>query len=253
MTALQSINICYEQKNIGGTYRLKVVERNKIAIPFFEIYQSKPNWLYGEICLLDEYAQVLKVEHQLSNNYTDRTLKVVFDTSMNVDDFRTWFNQNLFNRLVSLILIDENEQTELVHWMTASNFSKVSNSSRNTAKTIEINFVPNKIKPEYYQDNFEPVKELLYTDKVYPKQNGELQKRVNVEILLFDFVDKNFIDLRISTTNKILDSKPVLGNILNLLTGDYYLFAICKSVPTIYQIKEFSINTESQYSTITLQ
>lgn len=254
MTSVKSnlLQLCYDKKNVGGTYRLQIVYRDAIAITPFKFLDKQIKFLYSTQYLFDEYAQIIKVENNLSNTYSNRTLKVMLDASVNVETFQSWFNENLLNRIVSLILTDENEEKEVLHFMKATDFTKVSTAQRNTAKSIEIQFVPSKIKPENLHNNFEPIDTdaINLKNVVYPLQSGSEIKYVNIEVILKDFVDKNLVRLLKSNDQNIKNATP-FNYVSNLQTGTYYLFAVCVNAPQNVQKYKLQIDTEAE-SDITL-
>ncbi len=230
------IKFCEEKPNISSTYRIRVVLREAISIPLlFTHYESTFKFLYGEMYLLDEYGSIANLEGSLTNSIANKSIKVILNIDTDIADFREWFNKNLLNRTVSLQMTNENSDTEIVHFMRATDFTKVYTNNRSSSKTIEISFNPTKINPEILRDNFNPIRDYITSPSSFLK-NGTITKSLNVELLFQSFVNTQYIELRIGKTKNIKDSELIISNVLNLSDGQHFVFCVCKSKPSVYQL-----------------
>lgn len=227
----QSIEICYE-KNIGGSQRLKIAYRENLIVPLRSFYQNTTfSFLFAKTYALDLPVFAHAIDYNLTLN--TQNLKVIIDTPTNIQAWQNWFRDNLASRVVSAEIIDQDGNIETLHNLQVLDFNKTNTANRTNPKTIELNFVPAKIRPQSSEVQF---KKIIQSIDAFPSAQSPYGI-INTDVIinLFSFCDPDIFSFGYSTT----------PNISDVVYNNFIPIAIIRSLPNgVYYF--FAVNTQSK-------
>lgn len=235
---------------IGGIRRIRGIETTQVLLAASNYVKSfQP--LYADTYLFDWRYPALKGSYSLNSKTGE--IKLIIEDAKEIADFAQWFTESIAYKKISLQIIDENNAAQVVHFCMATDFTKLTDTDRNTSLRYEIVFQPSKISEPKEYNQFNAIKELLITDKTYPLSAGGEVNRKGVEIILQDYVNPSFITLALGSSKRASLARKINSQHLFLDYGTHYIFAQSKTTPILYQSIKLVLNQDSSYSDLTLQ